>query len=125
MKLLALLPFALLLTGCPAPTIDDVQTEVFGLSCAFSSCHGSLGSGGLELPDAATSLAELIDVPSEEVDGETRVIPGDSANSLLFKLLEGPVGNADMMPPSNGSATVSVTDEQLELVRSWIDSGAE
>jgi len=124
-RALAALALPLLVAGCPGdPDIAVVQDEVFSLSCAFSSCHGSSGSGELELTDADTSLAELIDVESHEVAGEVRVIPGDSANSLLFKLLEGPVGGADQMPPSSGSVEVSVTQDQLDLVRDWIDAGA-
>lgn len=126
MRALVFLSFAGLLAGCPLdPTVQDVHAEVFAVSCAFSSCHGTQGAGDLELGDVDGVLEELIDVPSTEVPGETRVIPGDSANSLLFKLLEGPLGDADQMPPSNGTATASVTDDQLEIVRSWIDAGAE
>ncbi len=126
MRSFVLLSFAALLAGCPMdPTVEDVHAEVFAVSCAFSSCHGTQGAGDLALGNVDDVLAELIDVPSTEVPGEVRVIPGESADSLLFKLLEGPLGDADQMPPSNGTATAAVTDEQLELVRSWIDAGAE
>jgi len=126
MRAIATVSLAALLLGCPSsePTLQLVQDDVFSLSCAFSSCHGTQGSGELELTDAETSMDELINVASFEVPGETRVIPGDSGGSMLFKLLEGPVGDAEQMPPSNGTATVSVTAEQLNLVRDWIDQGA-
>ncbi len=124
-RALATLALPLLVAGCPGdPDLEVVQDEVFSLSCAFSSCHGSSGSGELELVDAETSREELIDVESHEVDGEVRVIPGDAEGSLLYKLLLGPVGGADQMPPSSGSVEVSVTQEQLGLVRDWIDAGA-
>jgi hypothetical protein len=122
---IALLLVLTLFTACAPPVLEDVHQEVFAVSCAFTSCHGTQGSGDLELADLDGVRDELIDVPSSEVPGEVRVIPGDSEGSLLFKLLNGPVGDADQMPPSNGTATVSVTDDQLELVRDWIDGGAE
>ena len=121
----ALVIFATLVAGCvPAPVLEDVHEDVFRVSCAFTSCHGTQGSGDLELSELADVRDELIDVPSSEVPGEVRVVPGDAEASLLFKLLNGPLGDADQMPPSNGTATVAVTTEQLELVRDWIDAGA-
>ena len=111
---------AALLAGCPQPaTLAQVQDEVFTQSCAFSSCHGSGQEGELSLVDAATSAVELIGVQSWEQPGAIRVVAGDSAGSLLFQVLQGEVDPVRQMPV-NGS----VSDQQLELVRSWIDDGA-
>ena len=122
-RLFLLLP-CLLLLGCPAdPTIEDVYTDVFIPSCAFSSCHGDQGAGGLSLASPEDAEAELIDVASEEVDGEIRVIPGDVENSMLWKVLQGPVGLVGRMPPSDDDSA-SVTEAQMETVRAWIESGA-
>ena len=57
MRLLALLPFALLLTGCQAPTIDDVQTEVFGLSCASDDRPPSPRNVAAAAPGLASLLS--------------------------------------------------------------------
>ncbi len=117
--LLFLLPMLPMLPGCPTPTLGEVQEEVFTLSCAFSSCHGNAREGELGLTDSAVSWAELVDVESFEIPGETRVIPGDSENSLLYMVLDADVGAVRQMPVDS-----SVTPRQKALVAAWIDGGA-
>jgi hypothetical protein len=45
---------------------------------------------------------------------------GDSANSLMVKLLVGADENFDLMPPKGDP----LTPEQIGLIRAWIDQGA-
>jgi hypothetical protein len=110
--------------GTPAlePTFTNVQAEVFSKSCAFSTCHAASGSGGLSLPDAATSYAELVGVPSEQVPEFMRVEAGNPAGSYLYmKLTEDSRITDDPMPPSG----VLLEAEKLALIESWIAAGAE
>ena len=101
-------------------TFAEVETEILGLSCAFSSCHGaSAGAGGLVLTGEG-DLDRLVNVASTVLAEETLVIPGDSENSYLVKKVMGAEGiDGDIMAPGTG-----VSPEQLELLRSWIDEGA-
>lgn len=111
----------LLLIGCGAPTLAEVQAEVFTPSCTFSSCHGSSASAaGLDLTDGA-ALAALVDVASADAPGETLVIPGDADGSYLVKKLRGEAGIVgDAMPPGG----TPLDADKIALVVDWIDAGA-
>ncbi len=52
--------------------------------------------------------------------GKTPIIPGDSADSFLVKILSGPVDGFSQMPP--GGPFISAQD--LQFIREWIDDGA-
>jgi len=111
-----------------APTLVNVQSEVFTASCAFSTCHGDGGgNAGLSLLDGV-SYSELVGILAEgdletgaPPEGATRVVPGDPDASYLVQKLQGDstiVG--DPMPSDAG-----LDAERLALVRDWIATGAE
>lgn len=111
-----------------APTLVNVQAEVFTPSCAFSTCHGDGGgSAGLSLLDGV-SYSELVGIPAEgdaqtgtPPEGTTRVVPGSPDASYLVQKLQGSDGIVgDPMPSSAG-----LDAERLALVREWIATGAE
>jgi hypothetical protein len=120
--ILAVVP--LLLTGClPEPCIDTtltaLQTEVFTPTCATSSCHGGAApSRGLDM-NAGATLASSVDVEAVE-PGWVRVVPGDTAASLLYKVLLDSVGNTRRMPPG-----FSLDACEAAAVRVWIEEGAQ
>ena len=120
-RLATLLLLLTSLPGCPTgtPTLTEVQEDVFTLSCAFSTCHGNAQEADLGLTDEAMSWSELVNVESFEIPGETRVIPGDSENSLLYMVLDADVGAVRQMPVNS-----SVTPRQKAMVAAWIDGGA-
>ena len=120
-RLVALLFLLALLPGCPTgtPTLEEVQEDVFTLSCAFSTCHGNAQESDLGLTDSAMSFSELVNVESFEIPGEIRVIPGDSENSLLYQVLDADVGVVRQMPVNS-----SGTPKQKAMVAAWIDGGA-
>ena len=114
--------FALLLLGSPPgdlraaagqpPTLSpefhrDIQ-PILVEACA--ACHG---------PSEATRQVDLrLDTP--DFIGSV-VVPGDAEGSLLFQRLttDEPIGR---MPPSASGQSLSA--DQIELVRLWINSGA-
>jgi hypothetical protein len=102
-----------------AVTFTEVEAEVLGPSCAFSSCHGA-GAGELTL-DGQADHARLVDVAAVAAPGEVLVIPGDPDGSYLIAKLEGHAGivGEPMPPPAGG-----LDPEMIELVRSWIEAGA-
>jgi hypothetical protein len=117
-----------LLAACSEPaTLTEVQAEVFTPSCAFSTCHGGGATGGLDLTEGS-AYGSLVDQPVADVEGEggvegeIRVIPGDSENSYLMKKLRGDDDIAgDPMPPPSGG----LDEELIARVASWIDDGAQ
>ena len=102
-------------------TFTAVENEVIGLSCAFSSCHGaSAGAGGLQLT-GTDDYQRLVNVQSTVLADETLVIPFDADNSYLIKKVLGTDGiEGDIMSPGSG-----ISEEQLQLLTSWINAGAE
>ncbi|MBA2321873.1 MAG: hypothetical protein H0V89_12055 [Deltaproteobacteria bacterium] len=106
-------------TDAPADeaTFSRVWAEVIDPVCV--QCHGT-GSGGLFMPDQPTAYDSLVDMPSVGSPDDIRVVPGSADDSYIIHKLEGAsdiVGS--QMPLSD-----SVTDEQIQLVRDWIDAGA-
>ncbi len=113
-----------LLTGCPPdePCVDislaAIQTEIFTPSCAASACHGGANpSRGLDLDDE--TFASSVDAAAVE-PGWTRVVPGDTENSLLYQVLLDSVGNTRRMPPG-----FALDGCEVSSVRVWIEEGAQ
>lgn len=83
------------------------------------ACHGQGASGGLNLVDDAYSA--LVNVISAVDSTQTLVVPGDSANSLLYTMMAGTQPNGLSPMPLGGSINL----DYAEVVRIWIDDGAE
>lgn len=111
------------------PTIAAVQNKVFDPIC--SSCHsGNRPPGNLRLGrriDAAELRDALVNRPSSAT-GVPYVTPGSTANSFLFRKVEGTHGALSCptvrgcgfrMPPSG-----PLPADRLELLRRWIETGA-
>lgn len=112
----------LLAQGCGRPaTFIEVKQNVFGKSCVFSSCHkSSVLAGGLSL-EGDEAFDHLVGKPAVGAPSKVRVQPGKPEESYLIeKLTQDQPAAGARMPPG---ATVS--DEQLELLRSWIANGAK
>jgi uncharacterized protein involved in high-affinity Fe2+ transport len=104
------------------PTLDEIQAAVFTPTCATSNCHnGANPSGGLDLRDADTSFAQLVDVPSDDDPMIFRVAPGDPDNSYLVQKIEGTAAQGQQMPPG-GAAPLS--QAEIDAIRQWITDGA-
>ena len=112
-----------------APTLTNVQNEVFTPSCAFSSCHGEGGgAAGLSLL-TGLAFAELVAVPAEGAYpspapvNSIRVVPADPDGSyLMVKIDPASEGEmtGDLMPAPDGLGA-----ERVELLRQWILLGAQ
>lgn len=101
---------------------------MFVASC--TSCHtgeaARTGSANLNL-DPEFAYGDLIRVMSGHVPTMARVMPGDPDASYLVHKLAGTQadvgGRGQRMP--RGSEENYWTDEQIELVRTWIAEGAQ
>ena len=85
-----------------APTFDNYVGELFTTKC--TACHGDLATGGLKLLTYA-------DVMQGGASGVV-ILPGDSANSLLFKV------------QSTGKHFANLTPDELNIIAQWIDADA-
>jgi hypothetical protein len=110
--------------------VKDVQ-PIFKEACV--KCHGTdpdkpkkKASAGLWLDDKAAAL--------KGGKSGAAIIPGDSKNSLLFKLLSGPVTvpgdfmdkEIDPMPKvKHGQTFKPLTADQISTIQQWIDQGAD
>lgn len=122
-------PLILLLLGCPggdgesvpaAPTLTEVQAEVFTPGCAFSSCHGnSSPAAGLDLTEGVAH-ANLVGVASTEKPELQLVVPGDPMASYLYLKCAGDASIVDdPMPPPAG-----LDADRLAMLHDWIEAGA-
>jgi hypothetical protein len=124
------------------PTFTNVYANVIGARC--TGCHrpggGGFTVGGLDMSTPAAAYANLVGVPAAGTGGGAsgitcssvspalvRVVPSDSANSLLFnkvnaKLLGLPAPCGSPMPtPATGAP---LRAGQVALIKAWIDAGA-
>jgi hypothetical protein len=109
-------------SGSTAVTFSTLQTQIFSVSC--TSCHTDAGrtpAGGLNLTPGS-SYGALVNVASSEKAGAVRVIPGDPENSYLVQKLRGDAGIVGLRMPRSGPPFL--TDDQVNLVKQWIQQGA-
>ncbi len=100
------------------PNLTDEIQPIFNSSCALANCHVGDGAGGLNL-EAGRAFAELVGVPSTEVD-DRLVVPGDPALSYLFEKVNADQPRVgDRMPIGNALDALDI-----EAVRQWIVGGA-
>ncbi len=84
------------------PTYDSYVGPLVSVKC--SACHGDLATAGLNLLTYEGLMKGGSNGPV--------VIPGNSANSVLYQV------------QSSGSHFANFTPEELEIVAQWIDAGA-
>ena len=84
------------------------------LSDSCFKCHG---------PDAAERHADLrLDTEQGIEDAEALISPGDSQASELYRRIVTDDHDLRMPPPDSGRI---LSDEQKDLLKRWIDSGAQ
>ncbi len=107
------LPAASTKTGVTFAT--DIK-PIFNTSCV--KCHGE------QKPKGKLNLTTLESVLK---GGDDKVIePGNSAKSMLVLSIAHLGDEDDFMPPvKNKLGLKKLTDEQVGLVRAWIDQGAK
>lgn len=112
-------------SGVPAGLVwADVYRGVISQGC---SCHNNGGAaGGLSFPNARADIAdvrrELVTEGGQALCGGTqraRVVPGDSATSLLYLKVAGNSCGSQM--PLRGAALPQASQD---TIRDWIDQGA-
>ena len=111
--------FAALLVGCAGSLASGAQIDYLTqikplLSVKCYSCHGALKQrSGLRLE------ARQLMIRGGE-NGQV-IVPGNSRESALVARIT--ADEADRMPPASEGA--ALTADEIELIRQWIDQGAE
>lgn len=97
---------------------SSIQKYIFDVSCSVSGCHsGNNPAANLNL-ESGKSYSELVNIDAVLVPGEKRVIPFDSKNSILIKILNGEVS------PKMPIGAESISNEVIDSIALWIDKGA-
>jgi len=91
-------------------------------ACGGPLCHDG-AAGSFKLGAADVLYGELVGQPAAGsacgTSGLTRVVPSDSANSLLYLKITHTQPCGEPMP------VLKLSEEKIELVRRWIDEGAK
>lgn len=104
-----------------APTLSNIQANVFNTSCAVSGCHrGANAPHGLDL-SAGNAYGNLVNVESRGVPELLRVEPGNPGGSYLVMKVEGAPGIVGARMPLGRPR---LSDTQIQLIRAWIEEGA-
>jgi len=109
--------------GPPTPKADpsfssDIVPIFSSAGCTSGGCHGAPIQAGLNL--ASSPYTSLVNVPSSQVTGEIRVIPGNANGSYLVKKLEGRASFGERMPLGGQLDAVSLAN-----IKNWINQGAK
>lgn len=136
MTIIRALSFSLLtvVAGCggstmSAPaTLTQVKTDVFKISCNFSSCHdATTKAGGLDLvTDAYTAL---LNKPATQTTAKTEglklVVAGDLTKSFLNTKCTLPTANDAKYGARMPETGQVLAADQLAKLQSWIMNGAK
>jgi hypothetical protein len=104
----------------PTATFTRVQNEIFSPTCASIGCHDPLGHQQDLILKAGQAYAKIVNQPSTETPSLQRIVPGDPANSYLYRKITGSGITGDRMPQGGPY----LMDAQIRLVRDWIRRGA-
>lgn len=118
-----------------APSFEFDVYPLFVVECNF--CHGPPAPfGNLDFTTGGPSAAysEIVNAPSGECANYDLVEPGESANSWLYRKVEGTHETAasavgcDLITAGTQMPLgpfCCLEPSEIELIRNWIDSGAE
>lgn len=104
-------------TNVPLAKFSDIKAKVF-INCTGAQCHSSSGNQGSLILESAVAYNNLVGVQSVLFPQFKRVEAGNSANSLIIKILKGEV--APRMPLNGNSLSAATIDS----IAKWIDQGA-
>ena len=116
--------------GASTVTFARIDEEILKPNCTFA-CHsgGEFAAGGLDLEiEPLAALIEQNATAAVCAGGGQRVVPFEPEASLLYlKVVAKLEGDAapcgDAMPPP-GASEPALPEEQVELIREWIEAGA-
>lgn len=102
----------------PLAKFSDIKAKVF-TNCQGAQCHSSAGNQAGLILESNVAYNNLVNVQSTLFPQFKRVEPGNSANSLLIKILKGEVSPR---MPFNRTA---LPDATIDSIAKWIDQGTQ
>jgi len=110
------------------PTLTNVQQQIFGVNCTYSSCHDVQGpTGNLNLTAEGDLHDRLLNHQTVTPTDKPLVDPGNPTNSWLYTVLSTcnpKAGDLDVSHMPRNSPTL-LDDELVAMVREWIARGAK
>ena len=108
------------------PAALSFATDVYGpiIATRCAPCHTEGASGGLDMRDADTAFASLVEVAAAGAacEGEgTRVVSGDPDASLIVNKVEAETPRCGNRMPLNRDPLPA---SEQETIRTWIAGGA-
>ncbi len=97
---------------------SQIQNQIFSQNCTSSGCHGTANNQANLLLTEGNSFSNLVNVQSVLFPQYKRVVPGNSSQSLLIKILKGEV--SPQMPLNRTPLPAEIIDS----IAAWIDDGA-
>lgn len=99
----------------------DVQ-PILTKECA--DCHGAKKAKAKLNMDPSVAYKSLVNAPSTEVKGAALVTPGHPETSILWLKVSHAQKEGDPMPKGMFGAK-KLPQEQLDLIKAWIEGGAK
>jgi mono/diheme cytochrome c family protein len=123
---------ALVLAGLATPTATrgaaDAKVDftkdiepIFAHSCV--KCHGADPKG--KKPKGKYDMTTKEGLLKSGDNGGKNLVPGKPDDSLVYKLLLGPVGKGDDEIEKMPSKKDSLDQKEIDLIKAWIAQGAE
>ncbi len=111
------------------PTFSSIQQNIFDAGDANGrpscvSCHSNVGQipGGELVLLANVSYGNLVNRASVQQASVLRVAPNNPDASYLIRKISGTPGINGLRMPLNGPY---LTSEQIQIIRTWIQQGAQ
>ena len=103
-----------------ADMFSGIQKTLFNPTCA--ACHGGgkSAAAGLYLTEGKSYDALVNVASSKATDGSVRVVPGNAANSFLYKVVTGTDGVL-----SFDHSNMITEEKYVKLIENWITKGIE
>ncbi|MBK7632305.1 MAG: hypothetical protein IPJ23_16685 [Ignavibacteriales bacterium] len=105
------------ITNSNLANFSEIKAKVF-VNCTGAQCHSSAGNQANLVLEPNVAFNNLVGVQSVLFPQFKRVEPGNSANSLIIKILKGEVSP---QMPLNGTPIPAAT---IDSIAKWIDQGA-
>jgi hypothetical protein len=122
--LIAVIFLAFFVSLSPDISFKQQVLPIFETACA--DCHSATGEGTVRSGLILDSYASLM----QGTKHGPVIVAGSAASSTLFLAINHQLDSSIQMPPHHETSlaagkSVSLTDDQIEIIKEWIEQGAE
>lgn len=98
---------------------SEIQNNIFTPTCALSGCHGGNSPQANLNLSAGMAYSNLVNVTSVLFPNSKRIVPGNAAQSVLYKAVNYEPGFPLHMPPGG-----KLDQNLIDSIAVWINKGA-